>query len=151
MEIRSLRASATYPLRGAVLRPGQPLTTARYDGDEAAGTTHFGAFTAGRLVAVASLFIEAAPGGISSHCDLPEAMWRLRGMAVAPEAQRRGFGRAVLEACIAHIARQGGGLLWCNARASAVGFYRAAGFEISGAEFTIPGIGPHFVMWRIVT
>jgi hypothetical protein len=41
-------------------------------------------------------------------------------------------------------------LIWCNARTSAVGFYSKLSWEIAGAEFDIPDVGPHFRMWRRV-
>jgi predicted GNAT family N-acyltransferase len=56
----------------------------------------------------------------------------------------------VLDASVAHVAAQGGGELWCNARVPALGFYLRAGFEVEGDEFEIDGIGPHVVVTRTV-
>jgi predicted GNAT family N-acyltransferase len=67
-------------------------------------------------------------------------------MATAPEVRGRGFGAALLAASVSHVAGQGGGELWCNARLAAVGFYAARGFEVVSDEFDVPDIGPHVVM-----
>ncbi|HVY61008.1 MAG TPA: GNAT family N-acetyltransferase, partial [Planctomycetota bacterium] len=67
-----------------------------------------------------------------------------------PDLRRRGLGRALLEACAAHVAARGGTLLWCNARLSAADFYRACGFETVGEVFEVPRFGPHFIMRRPV-
>ncbi|MEM6750997.1 MAG: GNAT family N-acetyltransferase [Planctomycetota bacterium] len=88
---------------------------------------------------------------------------RLRGMAVSPEAQGLGVGRAVLEALLAEAQRRddapsgngavsggglgsGGGWWWANARTSALGFYERQGWRVVSAEFEIPGVCPHVVM-----
>jgi GNAT superfamily N-acetyltransferase len=77
---------------------------------------HAGAVENGELAGIASI----APG----ECPLvpSDAPWRLRGMAVAPEMQRRGFGAALIGACVEHIRANGGTLLWCNGRTSALPF-----------------------------
>jgi GNAT superfamily N-acetyltransferase len=69
-------------------------------------------------------------------------------MATVPAVRGRGFGRALLEACFAHVRAHGGTLLWCNARVAALGFYAHLGFVAQGAQFEIVPIGPHFVMTR---
>jgi len=71
-------------------------------------------------------------------------------MATAPEWRRRGVGSALLAAVIDHVATNGGGLLWCNARLGALGFYERAGFQARGDAWEEPVIGPHVAMWRFV-
>jgi GNAT superfamily N-acetyltransferase len=128
MEIRKISADEAQPLRAAILRPGVPFEASVYPLDYNAESMHMGAFEDNELVTVASIFHEPPPGE-----ENPEA-YRLRGMVTLPEKQRRGYGRAVLLRCIAHIARQHGTLLWCNARIDAVDFYRTLQFETEGAE-----------------
>jgi predicted GNAT family N-acyltransferase len=36
--------------------------------------------------------------------------------------------------------------IWCNARVSAMGFYRKAGWTVESEEFEIEGVGPHVRM-----
>ncbi|MDQ6727098.1 MAG: GNAT family N-acetyltransferase [Actinomycetota bacterium] len=150
--IRPVTAEEVRLLRHRVLRPDQPFDSTVYDGDELSDTVHLGAFEVDgeggaqlpgtRLVGIASLYHEPRPGPGS-----PDG-WRLRGMATVPEARGRGFGMALLAACGAHVAGAGGTELWCNARRAAVGFYRRGGFDVVGAEFEVPGLGPHVVMVR---
>jgi ribosomal protein S18 acetylase RimI-like enzyme len=111
-----------------------------FAGDDDVSTEHWGAFVNATLIAVASLYQEPMPESADSNA------WRLRGMAVSPAFQGKGYGRQLLDRCLQSVADHGGSVLWCNARRPAVGFYRRAGFEIVGSEFMIPGIGPHYVM-----
>ena len=139
--IRRISAEDTRRLRHHVLRPNQGFEHTVYPGDHLPDTVHLGALDGDRLVGVASLYREDRPGG-------PPGGWRLRGMATDPGVRGTGFGRALLVACVEHVAASGGGELWCNARMGAVGFYRDAGFHVVSEEFDITGIGPHVVMAR---
>lgn len=140
VEVRQIVAAETIPLRHAVLRPGRPIETARFPGDELASTKHLGAFRNGELLCIASLFEAELP-------DEPRtAALQLRGMATDAAAQGTGLGRTLVLACADFAQQQGTQLLWCNARVSALGFYRKLGFEIVGEEFHIPDVGPHYRM-----
>jgi GNAT superfamily N-acetyltransferase len=143
--VRAVTAAETRALRQEVLRPRRPAADSIYPHDEDASTLHLGAYLDGGVVGIASLYREDRPGG-----DRKLAGWRLRGMASAPDARGRGVGRALLQACVDHVAASGGGELWCNARTPASGFYARAGFEVVSQPFDIPGIGPHVVMRRTV-
>lgn len=149
-EIRALSPEETLPLRSDVLRPNQPIRESIYPGDDEATTQHWGAFVQNELVAIASLYPEPLPASAAYLAPANTQCWRLRGMAVSPQFQGQGYGRQLLEYCLCAVAERGGKVLWCNARSPAVGFYRGAGLETAGGEFIIPGIGPHFVMWRSV-
>jgi len=141
MMIRTISASETIAVRWPVLRPGFPRESAVFAGDELATTRHFGAFDGDRLVGVASLYLATLP----EQPDIAPA-WQLRGMATLPEVRGRGFGVALLAACVAHARRENATLLWCNARTGAAPFYRKHGWTIVGDEFDIPTVGPHFRM-----
>lgn len=144
--IARVAAAAVRPLRSAVLRPGTPPDTLVYDGDDAVDALHVAAVDAGeQVLGIASLCREAA-----ANEPLPVDGWRLRGMATAPEVRGSGLGSLLLEACFRHVRAHGGGLLWCNAREIAVGFYERNGLETIGPRFDIAGIGPHFVMRRLL-
>ena len=140
--VRAIQVEQARPVRNAILRPGLPAETCVYPGDHASDTLHSGAFLQGRLVGVASVFREAAP------FHPTENDWRLRGMAVHEEARRKGCGKALIEACLAHAKTYNGSILWCNARLSALPFYKALGFERIGNMFDIPESGLHYVLWR---
>jgi GNAT superfamily N-acetyltransferase len=104
---------------------------------------------ADRIVGVVAVVPEPMP---PLHPDEPgEPGRRLRGMAVHPEERGQGVGRALLIRVFDGVARLGGGLLWCNARLPAAGFYRKAGFVDVGEPWEDPDLGPHVRMRRIVT
>ncbi|MGH9279052.1 MAG: GNAT family N-acetyltransferase [Acidimicrobiales bacterium] len=126
-------------MRQEVLRPGQSPDASVYPGDDDPSTWHFGAYANGECIGIASLYTEPRPGE-------PPPAYRIRGMATAPHARGTGAGAAVLAGALRHVASLGGGMVWCNARAPAIGFYQRAGFEIVSERFDIPGIGPHVVM-----
>ncbi len=140
VEVRLIAAAETLPLRLAVLRPGRPIETAQFRGDDDAVSRHLGLFHRGELVGIASLFCVEPPGEPNLKA------YQLRGMAIAPHCQRKGLGRLLLEACVECAHTAGAKVLWCNARTTAVEFYRRFGFEVIGDEFHIPDVGPHFRM-----
>jgi predicted GNAT family N-acyltransferase len=139
-EIRQISAAQTLPLRLDILRPGRPVESAHFPGDEAPETRHFGAFVNGDLQGIASIFRAKMP----ERSDLPA--FQLRGMATAQQSRGAGLGRALLQACIAYAQEKHAELLWCNARKTAVGFYQGLEFGIVGDEFEIQDVGPHFRM-----
>lgn len=129
-------------LRQVVLRPHMSRDDVRYPADRSPATAHFCAEDeAGRVVSVATLLQEAPPWR-------PDVLhgWHLRGMATDPDWRGRGAGSAVLSAVFAYVSGAGGGVLWCNARLGAVGFYERAGMATSGKPWEDPVIGPHIAM-----
>lgn len=142
LEVKRVKAAEVRPLRRAVLRPHQRPEELVYPDDDGPDTLHTAGYLDGLLVATASVYREPPPGGPDTNG------WRLRGMAVLPEYRGKGYGAQLLEACIAHALERGGTQMWCNARSTAAGFYRALGFEAKGEEFDLPGIGAHYLMWR---
>ena len=140
--IRAITAGETVAIRWPVLRPGFARETAVFDGDDAAATMHFGAFDGERIAGVASIYLAPFPAQ-------PEVSptFQLRGMATLPEVRGAGFGKALLAACVAAAREKGAALLWCNARKGAADFYAKNGWQIVGAEFDIPTVGPHFRMF----
>jgi len=156
LSVERIPATASYPLRHAVLRPNQDMDSVVWPGDEEPGTTTFGAVekTTGAVIGVATVFRDPAPfdpviaglGGRSP--ELEYATWRLRGMATRDDVQGQGIGTLVLGAVLRHVAVEGGRLLWCNARVGAIAFYERAGFSRFGEEWVLSTVGPHVVMWR---
>jgi GNAT superfamily N-acetyltransferase len=141
--IREISAAETYPLRLPILRAGLPPESAVFPNDDAPATVHFGAFRGAELVGIASLYPAPLP-------EMPQRLpaWQLRGMATLPEVRGAGYGRALVEACLAHARASGAAILWCNARSPAVKFYEKHGLQTLGEEFEIPTAGPHFRMSR---
>ncbi len=141
LEVRAISAAETRPLRHAILRPGQAPEQLIYRGDADPDTLHAGAFRNGSLVGIASVARGDCP-----RATFP-APWQLRGMATTPEVRGLGYGRALVMACLSHVAAHGGLTLWCNGRTTAAGFYTALGFTAVGEEF-VTDTGPHFVFFR---
>jgi ribosomal protein S18 acetylase RimI-like enzyme len=142
--IRPISAAQTRPLRSELLRPFQKPEELVFDGDDAVDSLHLGAFLDDELVGIASVSRDSPPG------ENDPSVWKLRGMAVRPEVRGRGYGRALVESCLLHVQRQGGRMLWCSGRTSAIGFYRSLGFEAVGEEYEVAGTGAHYRMQRII-
>ena len=126
-------------VRHAVLRPGLPLDTARFEGDDELATRHFGAFLpAGENVACISC-MRRSRAGLNA--------WQVRGMATRADLTGQGIGTALLGFAVAALREDAGPrLLWCNARVSAMGFWERAGWVIASDVFDIAGVGPHRVL-----
>ncbi|HVA02621.1 MAG TPA: GNAT family N-acetyltransferase [Acidimicrobiales bacterium] len=147
--VELVNAQVVRPLRRAVLRPDQPPEDSVYPADDDPRAAHAAVRgSEGRsdeVVAVGTVLPDAPPWD-PTRAD----GWRIRGMATRHPARRRGVGAAVLDALLSHVAVQGGGVVWCNARVPAQGLYARAGFVTRGGVFDIAGIGPHVQMWRTI-
>jgi GNAT superfamily N-acetyltransferase len=130
-------------LRQAVLRPHQRADEVRFPGDDGPDTFHFCVPDQdGQPIGVVSL-MRQMPSWRPQAVDA----WQFRGMATGPHWRGRGVGRALVDALVDHVASGGGGLLWCNARLTAVGFYERAGMVTTGEAWEEPVIGPHIAMF----
>lgn len=121
VNIQPIEAAQTYALRHAVLWPDKPLSYVQLP-EDAAGQ-HFGAFAAGALVAVISLFVGA------------DGEARFRKFATEPSWQGRGVGTALLRHVIVVARAQGAHALWCDARQAALPFYQRFGLQAEGDVF----------------
>jgi GNAT superfamily N-acetyltransferase len=134
-------------LRRAVLRPNQrpddPLP-----GDELVNAVHIGAFeNIFNLASTCFIYLDPCP-----WLPAERPSWHLRQMATDPRYRGRGAGAAVLRTVVDYVAATGGGVLWCNARETAAGFYGRHGLAVHGEAHlsgTDPPI-PHLYMWRRV-
>lgn len=128
------------PLRALVLRDGKlPPEKCINEGDDHPQTFHCGCLQKDKVIAIATFMEENYPGYEGRG-------FRLRGMAVLPELQGKGLGKAALQWGIQNLKSNQVDYLWCNARRVAYDFYTAQGFVFLSDEFDIPGIGPHKVM-----
>ncbi|MDX1440452.1 MAG: GNAT family N-acetyltransferase [Rubricoccaceae bacterium] len=148
--IRAITADETRTLRSVLLRPGQPPENLVYPGDDTPEALHVGAFHDGKLVGIASIYPELPPEEHRNKIPAGKA-FRLRGMATTPEVRGLGYGRQLLEFCFDHMQKHNAPILWCNARIGAQEFYKRLGLQTIGPEFEIEGIGPHYVMWTVVS
>jgi GNAT superfamily N-acetyltransferase len=148
VSIRVRRASAeeVRPLRNAGLRPTTP--DVRWDYDDDPDALHLAAVDAGTVVACASAYPSPYRSPAGGEPDVDDA-WQLRGMVVDPGWQGRGVGAAVLAATVDAVRERSVRLMWGNARVSAVGFYRRAGWTTVGEVFRYgPAAIEHLVIVR---
>ena len=74
---------------------------------------------------------------------------KLRQMAVAPEQQRRGCGRMLMQGVEASLRRRGLTRLSLHARKAAAGFYSGLGYTTCGEDFIEVGL-PHVKMSKVL-
>ena len=141
-DIREIRSTDSYGVRHPVLRTGLPVESCRFDGDDLPGTKHFGIYESGALVGVVSVF------ECRSQSFDQSAQFQLRGMAVLDEHRKKGLGEELLTHAESHIIMRAAELIWFNARIAAVPFYQRNGYKIKGELFDIPGVGPHYLMFK---
>lgn len=140
VKIEYVRLESVVEIRHQVLRSGQPRERCYYPEDAYKNTAHVAIKLNNEIVGCASVYKE-------SHPDFAlRQSWRIRGMAVLPVFQGRGFGSQLLQACINHAIKYKADVIWCNARVNAIDFYQRGGFKIIGDEFELPDIGPHYLL-----
>lgn len=143
MQVKQIDYRDTYPIRHQMLRPGRPIETCHFEGDDNDLTFHLGAYVDEKLASVASFYFKSHP-----EIKDQEYQYQLRGMATLPEYQNQGLSRALLKTAFPIIQNNHVKLLWCNARVGAAGFYENCGFIRVGEEFEIPDVGPHYLMLK---
>lgn len=132
----------TFAVRHPVLRAGKPLESCFFEGDELPTTIHFGVFVDKKLTGVVSVYRNK-----NSNFKY-KSQFQMRGMAVLADYRKKGLGELLVQQAERHVMQQKGGLIWFNARESAVGFYEKMGYEKQGAPFDIGDIGPHYIMFK---
>jgi ribosomal protein S18 acetylase RimI-like enzyme len=144
LSVEQVDPYATVWLRQRVLRPHQT-----YD-EVLAETDVPDVFAIGALVERSLVScVVAHPEPFPADPDPDQSVaWRLRGMATDPAHRGAGHGASVLSRVLDELRLRGAGLVWCNARTSAAGLYRRAGFVTVGEPWDDAVIGPHVRMWR---
>jgi ribosomal protein S18 acetylase RimI-like enzyme len=122
--IEQITPSLTWRLRRDVLYPERTLPEMEMDED--ADGIHFGAFKDDKLAGIISLFQKGTS-------------FQFRKLAVDPALQHMGVGSSLLQQITTYSKENGGTLLWCNARVSAIGFYVKAGYSGTGKTFSKNG------------
>ena len=73
------------------------------------------------------------------HCDKDEGVGQIRYMAVTPSHQGRGIGTLILSYLETQAFERGLTCLRLNARTSALSFYQARGYTVTGPGHTLYG------------
>ena len=141
--VNFISATEAVDLRSRILRPGQPIQSCIYPGDNDAGTFHIGVVIDARIVSNGTFVME-------KNDKFPEAeiSYRLRGMATDTRFQNMGFGKLIIKAALLELQKRNCELIWFNARVFAEGFYEKMGFLALPEVFDIPLAGPHKVMYK---
>ncbi|MCH4553666.1 GNAT family N-acetyltransferase [Aestuariibaculum lutulentum] len=141
-DIKIISAPETFPVRHPVLRPGKPIETCNFDGDNLETTFHLGIYNNNQLLGVVSYFK-------SSTNLLSEALqYQLRGMAVLDTFQGKGLGNLLVAYGDTLLKEKKIQVVWCNAREVAKTFYKKNNFKVIGEPFNISDIGLHYVMYK---
>ncbi|NQY64467.1 MAG: GNAT family N-acetyltransferase [Alteromonadaceae bacterium] len=125
MDIRAIEWEEALPVRHEVLWPNKAVLFCKVDGDEIAN--HYGVYIEEKLVSVASVYIE-------------DNMARLRKFATLVEFQGDGLGTTLITYIINVLKSVGIEYFWCDARTTAIGFYRKFNMVPQGAEFNKSGV-----------
>lgn len=121
-------------LRQRVLRAPIGLDLRDEDLTPEVSQLHFGLFDGGG----------AMLGCAIAACQ-PDGRVRIRQMAVAPEHQRLGCGRRIMESIERRLAQRGLTRIILHARQAVSGFYERLGYVRTGPVFTEVGL-PHVLM-----
>lgn len=122
--IKQIEAKQAWPIRHKVMYPEKEFDGIKLPND--ADGQHFGLFEYDNLVSVVSFF---SAGEIA----------QFRKFATLEEKQRGGYGSKLLQFIIDYSKSAGIKKLWCNARKSALDFYKKFGFKETGQEFSDNG------------
>lgn len=142
MQPRLCRLDEIIDLRNEVLIRGTDRVSPYFEGDYDENTLHVGLIAENKVVGCLSFMRNVWEGNPA---------WQLRGMAIDPTWRGKGAGRILLDYAETVLMEKSDiRQLWCNARANAVGFYEKMGWQVVSEEFTIPHVGPHYKMIKII-
>ncbi len=131
MSCKRIGTEDTLHLRHSVLWPNEEISKVQLPEDETG--YHFGAFVhaQGEPVAVVSLFREMVPGE-----ETIDNAARFRKFACDPVCQGRGIGTLLLREVFRFASTElRARVIWCDARASAAGWYERRGLHKFGNPF----------------
>ena len=142
MVIKKVNAFDIRKTRHRNLRQGKPFSTTTYKKDNEKKTFHLACVYNNVTISCATFYPE------KNKFFPNEKSYRLRGMATDTEYRKRGIGKKIMLQAFEEIKKKEGTLLWCNARLTAVEFYKKLGLQTIGKEFDILDIGPHYLMYK---
>jgi GNAT superfamily N-acetyltransferase len=128
IEILQISYDKTLPIRQQVLWPDKGLEFCLVDGDQTAH--HFAAVINSEIISIASIYIDGSEA-------------RLRKFATLKKWQRKGIGSQVIIFILKYLNDMEMVYLWCDARSTAIDFYKKFGLAIEGDSFYKSGIAYH--------
>lgn len=136
-EIRIITVEHAESIRKECLKSDYPL-------DWHEDAHHLGAYEDGQLVAICSIYPE------NPQEQVTKDTWRIRSLATLPEHRGKGIGQSLVEHSIRYAKQMKGRFVWCNARTKAAPFYLRCGFVQEGSPRSLPGIGGHFLLKKVL-
>ena len=140
--IKEITTQETFLVRNLVLRPGKPVETCFFEGDDFTDTKHFGLFIDRKIIGVISIYKN------KNVIFIDPNQYQIRGMAVLKEFQERGYGKLLVKHCENYLKNNNTTLVWFNARETAIPFYEKLGYTKNGFPFVITDVGIHFLMFK---
>tara|TARA_R110002012_G_scaffold304388_1_gene507864 strand:- start:160 stop:636 length:477 start_codon:yes stop_codon:yes gene_type:complete len=140
--IKRISAEDTHAIRQAILRPGKPIESCKFSGDDDSETFHLGLYYQKKIVAVASYMLN------SNHRFSVKKQYQLRGMAVLEDFKGHQLGNYLLEKGEAICLEKQVNFIWFNAREIAVNFYKRNKYKVLGGYFNIEDVGIHILMFK---
>ncbi len=125
-EVTELTVEQVRPLRRTVLRAGMATEDVSWPEDDTPGAFHLGIVADGDVIAVSTWVPRPLDG---------EPAFQVRGMATAAGRRGQGLGAMLVQAGCSRVAASGIGLVWANARDTALPFYERHGFAAIGDGF----------------
>ncbi|MFN0293174.1 GNAT family N-acetyltransferase [Pedobacter helvus] len=138
--IKFVPLEVVLPLRSKMLRDGADIAACIFPTDNAEGLFHLAYYVSETEIATVATFY---PQRLEGESGLG---YQLRGMATDAPFFGKGYGAALIKYAVDYIKTAKAKYIWCNARTSAVDFYKKQGFKVVSEEFEIAGVGPHYIM-----
>lgn len=120
MDIRTVDIDTILQVRQQVMYPEEEISYVQLPEDNKG--RHFGLYINDKLVSVVSLFEQ-------------ENAIQFRKFATLANQQGKGYGSQLLDYVIQQAEKEGKQQIWCNARASARGFYERFGMYTTGESW----------------
>jgi GNAT superfamily N-acetyltransferase len=140
--IKEITYQETFLVRNLTLRKGKPIETCFFEGDDLIETKHFGYFDDGKNIGTVSIYRNK-----NTIFNSPN-QYQIRGMAILNEFQGRGYGKQLIKHCENYLKTNNTGLVWFNARETAIPFYEKLGYKTVGFPFAIADVGIHLIMFK---
>lgn len=142
IEFKSVSLEQIQQLRKINLYTNNLNYLANYKEDEYKKTKHYGLFKDNKLVSGLTL-VENTKG-------LKEKDAQIRGMFTIKSEIKKGYGSMLIKNVVIKSKRNKIKTIWCNARISALKFYKRNEFIEVGEKFDIPLVGTHKKLVRKV-
>ena len=122
--VERVRPQRLHDLRRRVLRADHPEVAVADARDEEASALHFAGLLSERVIVSASFYPSVSPR------DEHLVTYQLRYMATDADLQGHGYGATVMRVAEHELLAEGAQQLWANGRDTALGFYRATGWDV---------------------